>query len=117
MQVTIVSGLFAVCFYLIGSVFQGLNFTFDKDTRSKVFTFGTMAVIAHGISAYGVIRTASGYHFGISEISTLIAVSISLLVLISSIRKPLENAERYQTVYSRTRRQYGCTDCRAALYS
>ena len=91
MQVTIVSGLFAVCFYLIGSVFQGLNFAFDKDTRSKVFTFGTMAVIAHGISAYGVIRTASGYHFGISEISTLIAVSISLLVLISSIRKPLEN--------------------------
>ena len=91
MQVTIIFGVFAVCFYLIGSVFQGLNFAFDKDTRSKVFFFGAMAVIAHGISAYGVIRTTSGFHFGISEISTLITVSISLVVLISSIRKPLEN--------------------------
>jgi ABC-type uncharacterized transport system permease subunit len=91
MQVTVISGLFAIVFYLLGSVFQGINFTSNKDTRSKVFTFGIMAVIAHAISAYGVIRTTSGFHFGVSEISTLIAVSISLLVLISSIRKPLEN--------------------------
>ncbi len=91
MQVTIISGLFAVLFYLIGSVFQGINFTSNKDTRSKVFIFGSMAVVAHALSAYGVIRTTSGYHFGISEISTLITVSISLLVLISSIRKPLDN--------------------------
>jgi ABC-type uncharacterized transport system permease subunit len=91
MYVTVVSGLFAVCFYLIGSVFQGLNFAFDKNTRNKVFSFGIMAVIAHAISAYGVIRTTTGFHFGISEISTLITASISLLVLISSIRKPLDN--------------------------
>lgn len=56
-----------------------------------VFAFGGLAVITHSISASGVIRTATGYHFGIVEISTLIAVSISLLVLISSLRKPLEN--------------------------
>lgn len=91
MQVTIISGLCAVLFYLIGSVFQGLNFISNKDTRNKVFTFGLIAVCAHAISAYSVIRTTSGYHFGISEISTLIAVSVSLLVLISSIRKPLQN--------------------------
>lgn len=91
MQVTLISGLCAVLFYLIGSVFQGLNFTSNKDTRNQVFGFGLIAVLAHGISAYSVIKTTSGYHFGISEISTLIAVSISLLVLISSIRKPLQN--------------------------
>jgi ABC-type uncharacterized transport system permease subunit len=91
MQVTVISGLFAVVFYLIGVIFQGLNFASNKNTRSQVFTFGGMAVIAHAISAYGVIRTTSGYHFGVAEISTLIAVSISLLVLISSLRKPLEN--------------------------
>ncbi len=90
MQVTVISGLFAVFFYLMGSVFQGLNFTSNKDTRSKVFAFGIIAVIAHAISAFGVIRTANGYHFGIFEISTLIAALISLLVLVSSIRKPLE---------------------------
>ncbi len=91
MQVTVISGLFAVCFYLAGSVFQGLKFTRDQDTRSQVFLFGCLAVFAHAISAYGVIRAANGYHFGMSEISTLIAVSISLLVLVSSLRKPLEN--------------------------
>ena len=91
MQVTVISGLFAVFFYLMGAVFQGMNFTSNRNTRSVVFTFGAMAVVAHAISAYGVIRTTTGFHFGISEISTLIAVSISLLALISALRKPLEN--------------------------
>lgn len=91
MQVTVISGLFAVLFYLLGSIFQGMNFTSDRNTRSQVFLFGGIAVFAHAVSAYGVIRTTNGYHFGISEISTLIAVSISLMVLITSIRRPLEN--------------------------
>ena len=91
MQVTVISGLFAVFFYLMGAVFQGINFTSNRNTRTAVFTFGAMAVVAHAISAYGVIRTTTGFHFGISEISTLIAISISLLVLISALRKPLEN--------------------------
>lgn len=91
MQVTIISGVLAVFFYLIGTIFQGMNFASNKDTRSKVFIFGGLAVAAHAISAYGVIRTPDGFHFGLSEISTLITMSISLLVLISSLRKPLEN--------------------------
>ncbi len=78
-------------FYLIGAVFQGMNFIGNKDTRNKVFVFGAMAVAAHGISAFGVIRTGDGFHFGVVEISTLIAVSISLLVLVSALRKPLDN--------------------------
>lgn len=91
MQVTIISGLFAVFFYLMGSVFQGLNFISNKDTRRKVFVFAGLAVLAHAISAYGVIRHNDGFHFGLFEISTLITLSISLVVLISSLRKPLEN--------------------------
>lgn len=95
MQVTIISGLFAVLFYLLGVIMQGIKFSGNSsnnsNTRRQAFTFGAMAVAAHAVSAYGVIRTTTGYHFGIAEISTLIAVSISLLVLISSLRKPLEN--------------------------
>ena len=91
MQVTLISGIFAVLFYLLGSVFQGMTLTSSRNTRPQVFLFGSMAILAHAISAYGVIHTTTGYHFGISEISTLIALSIALLVLISSIRKPLEN--------------------------
>lgn len=91
MQVTVISGLFAVLFYLMGAVFQALKFTANKDTRRQVFTLGALAVCAHAISAWSVIYTTGGYHFGIAEISTLIAVSISLLVLISALRKPLDN--------------------------
>ncbi len=94
MQVTVISGLFAVFFYLMGSVFQGMNFaanSANKDTRNKVLVLGSLAVFAHAISAHGVIRHIDGFHFGLFEISTLITLSISLLVLISSLRKPLEN--------------------------
>ena len=91
MPVTEISGLCAIVFYLMGSVFQGLNITSDKESNRRVFVCGIIAVIAHAVSAFGVIRTTSGYHFGIFEISTLITVSISLMVLISSIRKPLQN--------------------------
>jgi ABC-type uncharacterized transport system permease subunit len=91
MQFTVISGLCAVLFYLAGTAFQGLSFFKNQESRRRVFALGLIAVIAHAISAYGVIYTPSGYHFGISEISTLITVSISLVVLISSTRKPLDN--------------------------
>ena len=89
MQVTVISGLFAVFLYLMGSVFQGMNFKSNKETSSQVFLFGGLAVLAHALSAYGVIQSADGFHFGLFEISTLITLSISLVVLISSLRKPL----------------------------
>ncbi|MFK7864947.1 MAG: inner membrane protein YpjD [Pseudohongiellaceae bacterium] len=91
MQFTVISGLCAVLFYSLGTTIQGLNLSKARNSGRQVLALGLIAVVAHGISAIGVIRTASGYHFGISEISTLITVSISLLVLISSVRKPLQN--------------------------
>ena len=91
MQITVISGIFAIFFYLMGSLSQGFNVASKESKKHKVFLFGILAVIAHGISVYGIIRVNDGYHFGFFEISTLIALLISLLVLISSIRKPLEN--------------------------
>ena len=91
MQLTLITGILAVVFYLAGLGFQVMNFATSKETRRQVFLFGILAVVAHGISASGIIRTASGYHFGVVEISTLIAVSVSVLVLLSSVRKPLDN--------------------------
>ena len=91
MQVTLISGLLAIAMYLLGCVFQGINHSTNKASKRTVFLIGVIAVLAHGVSAYGVIKATNGYHFGISEISTLITVSISLLVIISSLRKPLEN--------------------------
>ncbi len=91
MQVTVISGLFAVLCYAAGSVFQGMRFTSKKDTSHLVMLFGCLAVFAHVVSAMSVIRTPAGYQFGIVEISTLVTAIGSLLVLVSSLRKPLEN--------------------------
>ena len=91
MPLTVISGLFAVVFYLLGLIFQGQNITGRKNNRNQVLVVGFMAILAHGVSAMGVIRTEGGYHFGIPEISTLITFAISLLILISSLRKPLDN--------------------------
>lgn len=91
MSLTVISGLIAVLFYLLALILQGQNTFGQKNNRKSVFLFGFAAVAAHSISAFGVIKTSTGYHFGISEISTLIAFSISFLVLVSSLRKPLEN--------------------------
>jgi len=91
MQITVISGLCAIVFYLIATVLQGRNLTSSQNTQSHILALGILAVIAHALSAYGVIRTNSGYHFGVFEISTLITVSISIVVLISSLKKPLQN--------------------------
>ena len=91
MQLALTSGIPAVTFYLAALVLQAITVTNKKDRNSKVFLFGALAVLFHGFNVYGVIRASDGYQFGFFEISTLIAFSISSLVLISSVRKPLEN--------------------------
>ncbi|MCY4264707.1 MAG: cytochrome c biogenesis protein CcsA [Gammaproteobacteria bacterium] len=91
MQLTVITGVFAVMLYLASFGFQLAKFFNNRQTRKLVFSAGALAVVLHGISALGVIYSSSGYHFGIAEISTLFAVSVSLMVLISSIRKPLDN--------------------------
>ena len=92
MPLSTLSGLIAIVFYLIGSVYQAKHLKLrGRDPRSHywVFSLGLIAVLAHAISAGGVLHQADGYHFGIVQISTLICASISLLVLLSGLRKPL----------------------------
>lgn len=92
MQPSTLSGLIAIVFYLTSLVLQGRYLSarvHDASATGKVFVFGGIAVLAHAVSAGGVIHNGAGYHFGIVEISTLICAAISLLVLISNLRKPL----------------------------
>lgn len=91
MQLTVISGLIAIISYLISSIFQARrlrNRKVDESPDKLVFAFGVIAVLTHAVSAGSVIRHPDGYHFGIVQISTLIFASISVIVLISSLRKP-----------------------------
>ncbi len=92
MSPTTLSGLIAVVFYLISTLIQAKHLNMrEKELPAdrRVFLLGLVAVLAHLFSASGVLRNADGFHFGIVQISTLICASISLMVLLSSLRKPL----------------------------
>ncbi len=96
MSITTISGLIAVLLYMASLYYQSTRITVKSSDQSnpidrKIFYFGLLAAAAHAISAYGVIRTTEGYHFGIVHISTLIFASVSALVLLRGLRRPLGN--------------------------
>ena len=49
------------------------------------------ALVAHLINMNAVINTPEGYNFGFFKIATLFSFAISALVVLSSLKKPLEN--------------------------
>ncbi len=87
----VVAGLIAVVFYGLTCALQWRRLRSDRISRSLVLSCGLVAVLAHAVSAWEIVREPNGYHFGITQISTLIAMAISVLVLGSSLRKPLDN--------------------------
>jgi len=91
MLISTLSGMMAIVLYLVSAMLQAKRLSErqqSNDPKQLIFVFGLLAVIAHGVSAWGVIYTNEGYHFGITQISTLIFASIALIVLASSLRKP-----------------------------
>ena len=87
----IFAGLFAAGCYALACALQLRRLRGDRDGRSLVLGCGLIAVLAHAVSAWAIVREPGGYHFGIVQISTLIALAISALALGSSLRKPIDN--------------------------
>lgn len=92
MSLTTFSGLVAIALYLFTLIFlhQEKTITRVRGDQRVLFT-GLAAVLAHSISAWSVIVAEDGYRFGIPQVSTLIFAAVSLLLLVSSARKPLRN--------------------------
>ncbi|MCY3566435.1 MAG: cytochrome c biogenesis protein CcsA [Gammaproteobacteria bacterium] len=90
-ELSVTAGIFAASFYGLAFALQLRRLRGGGNTRPLVLGCGLVAVLAHAVSAWEIVRLPDGYHFGITQISTLIALAISLLVLGSSLRKPLDN--------------------------
>jgi len=86
-----VSGIIAVALYALGTWFQAQALFQDRQTRSLVLTCGGLALLAHLINMTEVVSTDAGYNFGLFKIATLFSFAISSVVLLSSLKKPLEN--------------------------
>ncbi len=92
-----VSGLCAVIFYSLGTLFQGRDLlqartgTQHEAQRRKVLLCAGLAVVIHFVNVVQVIATDDGYDFGMFKIATLFSWTIALIVVVSSLRKPLDN--------------------------
>ena len=90
-ELSLTAGIFAAGFYGLAVALQFQRLRGGGNSRSPVLICGLVAVVAHAVSAWEIVREPGGYHFGITQISTLIALAISVLALGSSLRKPLDN--------------------------
>ena len=86
-----VSGIFAATLYLLGTWFQAQGLFQEHNNRSLVLSCGGFALLAHLLNMIEVINSTTGYDFGFFKVATLFSFAISSLVLLSSLKKPLEN--------------------------
>ncbi|HEY0963532.1 MAG TPA: hypothetical protein VGE69_14360, partial [Pseudomonadales bacterium] len=92
-----VSGLFAVIFYSLGTLLQGRDLLQPRSgsehdvQRRRVLLFAVLALAVHLVNVVQVIAIDGGYDFGFFKIATLFSWTIALIVVLSSLRKPLDN--------------------------
>jgi ABC-type uncharacterized transport system permease subunit len=92
-----VSGLFAVIFYSLGTLMQGRDLLRTRTgpehdaQRRKVLMYAVLALLVHLVNVVQVIATDAGYDFGFFKIATLFSWTIALIVVTSSLKKPLDN--------------------------
>jgi ABC-type uncharacterized transport system permease subunit len=86
-----IPGLIAILFYVAGTYLQAQRFSGKPASRQPILWCGWLALFFHFINLLAVMKTPAGYDFGFSRTLILFSWSIVLIVLLSSIRKPLEN--------------------------
>lgn len=92
MSITTLSGVAAIALYLLAFGLQSQSVKTGaarSKTDIRVLVLGFAGVAAHITSAWTLIYRDGAYHFGMTEISTLIFASIALLTMMSSARRPL----------------------------
>ncbi len=87
-----IPGVAASVLYLVSSGIQFQSLSRDiPRVKLAVSGLALLAVLLHGTTVYFDLYGAAGINLGIYPMLSLMAVSISAIVLISSFRRPLEN--------------------------
>lgn len=88
----VVPGILASLFYLASAGLQlaGIKREIPRK-RHLVIGMGTLAVLLHGYFSYQEIFTETGINMGFLPMASLIALAIAGLILLSSLRRPVEN--------------------------
>jgi ABC-type uncharacterized transport system permease subunit len=86
-----ISGLLAALLYAFGTVLQGQTLSRSKDNRQLILGSAFVALALHMVHVVGTIHSAAGYDFGFFHITTLFSWVMVALVVLSSLKKPLDN--------------------------
>jgi len=98
-MIALVSGLAAVLFYALGTFSQGRRLSRDNEVESAALALGRtpllwlgfLALATHLVNVVQVIDTDFGLDFGFFKIATLFSWAMVLIVMLSSLRRPVEN--------------------------
>lgn len=85
-------GIMASCLYLMSATFQWRDLVGKKTiNRSSIILLGIIAIIAHSASALSMVAAENGYQFSLFRAGSLISLVVTLIVVLSSLKKPIEN--------------------------
>lgn len=85
-------GLLAIIFYTCAFALQmAIVRRGQADNEYIVLVASTIAVLAHGALGWSQMFTDKGVDFGLLTVSSAIFVVVNLIVILSSLRKPLHN--------------------------
>jgi len=88
----LIAGLLAITAYLAGTSLQYFQLTRPKQFRRRVVLIvGAIALILHGVSLAETLISKAGFDLGLYSVLSLISWMITLIIVLSSISKPLEN--------------------------
>lgn len=86
-----VSALAVLCYLGAWALLLHYVIRREKIQASKVLMIIAAGVVVHGVSAYSVLHQHQGFSFGLFNVASIIFWAINLIVVLSSIRKPLHN--------------------------
>ena len=87
--------IIAIISYGVATLFQRQNLISGIQDRKKVFAWSIAAVITHFVVLVLVTVQANGFDFGFFKVGSLISWVIVVAVLLSSLKKPLDNLFLY----------------------
>jgi len=88
---TFIVGSIASLIYLCGFIYLCLRLTDPGLRRGMLLIAGGVGALFHAIATYQLIFTAAGFDFSLLRVSSAIFLVINIIVLTSSIRKPVHS--------------------------
>ncbi|MDR2213183.1 MAG: cytochrome c biogenesis protein CcsA [Pseudomonadales bacterium] len=98
-MIALSSGLVAVLLYAFGSFRQGRLLSREQADdpaqlaaeRGRFLGIGALALAAHLVNVVQVIAPGGGFDFGFFKVATLFSWTMACIVVLGSLKKPLEN--------------------------